>query len=128
MSNKRTFGYWVIIILFLIWGLYSLYVGIFSFIEPFRVINLGIQLGWAGFFDTNVITGQPLLEMLPIIGLISLFLGILLVVTVFGLITFKEWGWVISAIISLILMIFIIGIILLWILDGEDTKNSFFKS
>lgn len=85
-------------------------------------------MGWAGFFDTNPITGQPLLEMLPIIGLISLFMAFLLLVTVYGLLAFKEWGWIITAIISLILMIFIIGIILLWILDGEETKTAFFKS
>ncbi|MFX0139543.1 MAG: hypothetical protein ACFFDN_38230 [Candidatus Hodarchaeota archaeon] len=128
MSNKRTFGIWLIIFMFLSWALYSLYVGIYTFIEPFRVINLAIQLGWAGFFDTNPITGQPLLEMLPIIGIISLLMGILLLAAVYGLLTFKEWGWIITAIISLILMIFLIGIILLWILDGEETKSAFFES
>lgn len=110
------------------WALYSLYIGIFTFIEPFRVINLAVQLGWAGFFNTNTITGQPLLEILPIIGLISLAMGLLLSVTVYGLIAFKEWGWIITVIISLILMIFIIGIILLWVLDGEETKTAFFES
>ncbi|MHA1380391.1 MAG: hypothetical protein ACTSRG_18655 [Candidatus Helarchaeota archaeon] len=133
MSNNRTFGIWLIMFLFGTWGVYSIITGILSIISPYTMINFLIYLGIApqigsslfDFFGANPINGEPLFSILPYMGVLTILLGILLVVDVFGLFTFKGWSWLISAFISFILMFLIIGIFLTWILDEDNIKTAY---
>ncbi|MHA1386635.1 MAG: hypothetical protein ACTSR3_23015, partial [Candidatus Helarchaeota archaeon] len=124
-----------IICLFGVWAVYSIIWGITAITSPFTIIEnmwvsgmaLTINLNpfLSAMFGVNPLNGQPLLGLLPYLGVLFILLAVLLIIDIYGLLALKEWGWVITAIICVVLIFLIIGIVLLWILDEEKVKIAY---
>ncbi len=124
-QRKRTSGMWLIILLFISLALFTLYDGVIFIINPISVIQAINFSTIASVFQINPLDGQPLFGWLSILGILILLLSFLLFVTVIGLLAYKAWSWVITAIISLVLVVAIIGIFLFWIIDNETNRLAY---
>ena len=134
-ERKRHFGIWIIILIFLGLALFSFFYGFTAVFSPWSIIDIyfysGIvwQLNANPFLNTifgiTIFTGEPLMTALPVIGVLCLALSFLLIAVIFGLLTYKEWGWMLSAIISIVLIFLLVGIFMTWILDSEKVKIAY---
>ncbi|MHA1377556.1 MAG: hypothetical protein ACTSRG_04135 [Candidatus Helarchaeota archaeon] len=134
MFEDKNKGIVFIIILFVLGGLAALVAGIIAIVSPSTVVGIANGLGLASilnalpFVDKVVGIGlfnQPLLSNLPLLGVLAIIVAIVVLIDVWGLWTEQGWAWILTVLISLVMIPVIIGIIYLWILFKEDVKMTF---
>ena len=135
MSEEKSAGIWFLIIIFAAAAIALIIAGIIGLASPMTIIGIAKGTGIAGIINSLPIIGQmvgidpissqPLLGMLPALGIFVIIVGIVVLIDVYGLYTNQSWAWVLSVLISIVMIVFIIGIIFLWILFKEDTKMAY---
>ena len=106
------------------------------------VITIATDFAMAFYFDNidPIIAGLPLIgsfysdnlagyflnpTLWLIAGIVFIAIGALLVLTCFGLLNLKTWGYWLAIIISIPFCIVIIGIIIIWYLRKDEVKAAF---
>ncbi len=135
MSEEKSGGIWFIIIMFVAAAIAFIIAGILALASPMTIIGIAKGTGIAGIinrlpiigqmFGIDPISSQPLLGMLPVLGILVIIVAIIVFIDVYGLYTNQSWAWVLTVLISIIMILAIIGIIYLWILFKEDTKMAY---
>ncbi|MFX1449621.1 MAG: hypothetical protein ACFFCM_02190 [Promethearchaeota archaeon] len=135
MSEEKSAGIWFLIIIFAAAAIALIIAGIIGLASPMTIIGIAKGTGIAGIINglpiigqmvgIDPISNQPLLGMLPALGILVIIIGIVVLIDVYGLYTNQSWAWVLSVLISIVMIVFIIGIIFLWILFKEDTKMAY---
>ena len=93
------------------------------FVQTFWDVNIGPLLSWIPLVgDTLADVG---LDTLAWVGPLLIAVGAVDIVTFFGLLKLKKWGYWLCILISIPLIVVILGIIFIWYLRKDEVKAAF---
>ena len=131
MFEDKNSGVVFLIIVFVLVAIVGFVAGIIAIASPMTVVNMARP--FAGILNMPVIgnflgidwNGAPLVNYLPMVGVVAIIAAVVILIDVWGLWTEKSWAWILSVLISIVACLLIIGFIFIWILFKEDVKMSY---